>query len=80
MRCVHLNRAGEQCPDRALEAGQFCPYHSRIFEDEEAYHRLYSAESRSGSRYPLIYRIAAAVLLLGFALQAYQAIRSWLGV
>ena len=81
MRCVHLNRVGEQCRDQALEGSQLCPYHARILEDDDPDRRLEVLESRSErtSRFPLIYRIVAALLLLLFALQGYQTVLSWLG-
>ena len=81
MRCVHLNRVGEQCRDQALEGRQLCAYHARIFEDDDPETRreaLSGGESR-GSRFPLIYRIAAAILLVYFLLDAFSSIRSWLG-
>ena len=80
MRCVHLNRVGEQCRDQALEGRQLCAFHARIFEDDDPETRR---ENLSGgersSRFPLIYRLAAALLLLYFLLDAFSAIRSWLG-
>lgn len=71
MRCVHLNRQGEQCRDRALEGKDFCAYHYRILEGEEP---------EDTSRFPLIYRMAALALLLIFLFQAYQTLRAWLGM
>ena len=81
MRCVHLNRVGERCRDQALEGSQLCPYHARILEDDDPDRRLEVLESRSErtSRFPLIYRVVAALLLLLFALQGYQTVLSWLG-
>jgi hypothetical protein len=81
MRCVHLNRIGEQCRDQALEGGQLCPYHTRIFEDEDLDQRFEVVEGRRDrvSRYPLIYRLAAGALLLLFVMQIYQTVVSWLG-
>jgi hypothetical protein len=77
MRCVHLNRVGEQCRDQALEGREFCAYHARMLEDYDI--DSASSESRPASRFPLIYRVAAALLLLLFATQAYQTVLSWLG-
>ena len=79
MRCVHLNRAGEQCRDPALEDSQLCPYHARILEDHDPDGRLEVIEgSGRTSRFPLIYRLAAIALLLLFLLQGYQTVLSWL--
>ncbi len=81
MRCVHLNRVGEQCRDQALEGSHLCPYHARILEGDDPDQRFEALEARRErtSRFPLIYRLAAAALLLLFVLQAYQTILSWLG-
>lgn len=81
MRCVHLNRIGEQCRDQALEGKDFCPYHSRILEDDDPDRRLeaLSSSSERTSRFPLIYRLAALALLLILLVNAYQTLRSWLG-
>ena len=70
MRCVHLNRIGEQCRDQALEGKDFCAYHCRILEGEEPEEK---------SPFPLIYRLAALALLLIFLISAYQRVRTWLG-
>ena len=77
MRCVHLSRAGEQCRDQALEGRELCAYHARMLEDYDI--DSGSSERRPASRFPLIYRVAAALLLLLFAMQAYQTVLSWLG-
>ena len=77
MRCVHLNRVGEQCRDQALEGKEFCAYHARILEDYDPDSGV--RERKPASRFPLIYRVAAALLLLLFAMQAYQTVLSWLG-
>ena len=81
MRCVHLNRVGEQCRDQALEGRQLCPFHARILEDDDPDRRLESMAGRgeSTSRFPLIYRLAAVALLLIFLLDAFRTLRSWLG-
>ena len=81
MRCVHLNRVGEQCRDQALEGRQLCPFHARILEDEDPDVRLEagSGHREATSRFPLIYRLAALGLLLLFLFDAYRALRTWLG-
>ena len=81
MRCVHLNRVGDQCRDQALEGRQLCAFHSRILEDfdpEEA-SEVTSGRSESRSRFPMIYRLAALILLLLILLDTFGSIRSWLG-
>jgi len=72
---------GEQCRDQALEGRQLCPFHARILEDDDPEQRLDAGTgSREGtSRFPLIYRLAALVLLLIFLLDGYRVLRSWLG-
>ena len=81
MRCVHLNRVGEQCRDQALDGRQLCPYHARILEDDDPESRLEALSGRgeSRSRFPLIYRLAALALLLLFLLEGFGDVRSWLG-
>ncbi|MBI3933999.1 MAG: hypothetical protein HY316_04855 [Acidobacteria bacterium] len=81
MRCVHLNRVGDQCRDQALEGRQMCAFHSRILEDADPEEGMETASGRrqAGSRFPMIYRLAALVLLLIFLLDAFGSIRSWLG-
>jgi hypothetical protein len=81
MRCVHLNRVGEQCRDQALEGRQLCAYHARILEDDDPESRMeaISGGAEKSSRFPLIYRLAALTLLLIFLLDAFGTIRSWLG-
>jgi len=72
MRCVHLNRIGEQCRDQALEGRQFCAYHSRILEDYDPDRTMQtlSGKREGMSRFPLIYRLAALALLLLFLVNA----------
>ena len=81
MRCLHLNRVGEQCRDQALDGHQLCAFHSRILEDDDPEMRRESGSTGRGgvSRFPLIYRLAALALLLIFLLNAVGSIRSWLG-
>ena len=83
MRCVHLNRVGEQCRDQALEGRQLCAFHARILEDLEDDDLDSRQEAASGrreglSRFPLLYRLAALALLLIFLMDAFGALRSWL--
>ena len=80
MRCVHLNRVGEQCRDQALEGRQLCAFHARILEDDDLDSRQEAASGRRQglSRFPLIYRLAALTLLLIFVMEAFGALRSWL--
>ena len=81
MRCVHLNRVGEQCRDQALEGRQLCAYHARILEDDDPEERraALSGAGDHSSRFPLIYRLAALALLLIFLLDGFSALRTWLG-
>lgn len=81
MRCVHLNRVGDQCRDRSLEGGQLCAFHARILEDIDPEERMDAASGRSESRsrFPLIYRLAALILLLLILLDTFGSIGSWLG-
>jgi hypothetical protein len=69
VRCVRLNRIGEQCPDQALEGKKYCSYHSIILEDHDP-----DGAIDGVSRYPMIYRLAAVVLLLIFLYAAFQAL------
>ena len=70
MRCVYLNRRGEQCPAEAVDGNEFCADH-RPFLDAE--------ETEPKNARPLLYRLAALVLLLIFLFNAYQTVRAWLG-
>jgi len=84
MRCVHLNRVGEQCRDQALQGRQLCAFHARILEgleddDPDSREAVLSGKREGVSRFPLIYRLAAGALLFIFAFQAYQTLLSWLG-
>ncbi len=71
MRCVRLNRIGEQCPDQALAGKKYCPYHSRILEDHDPDHHL-DRTAGSLSRFPTVFRLAAIALLLIFLYAAFQ--------
>ncbi len=70
MRCVHLNRLGQQCSTEALPEDVFCAAHS---PDRE----LESPEP-DNSR-PAIYRVVAFLLLFIFLFNAYQILLGWLG-
>ena len=70
MRCLYLYRSGDQCPYRAMEGSDFCADHLPVPEPE-------MASSPSGR--PLLYRLAALILLLIFLMNAYQTLRQWLG-
>lgn len=80
MRCVHLNRVGDQCRDQALEGRQLCAFHSRILEDDDPEERMKASSGRreETSRFPMIYRLAALILLLILLLDTFGSIRSWL--
>ena len=82
MRCVHLNRVGEQCRDQALGGRQFCAYHARLLEDFESddasRDEVLAGKRERTARFPLIYRLAAAILLFIFLLDAVPMLRSWL--
>ena len=80
MRCVHLNRVGDQCRDQALEGRQLCAFHSRILEDDNPENRMAatSGQREGTSRFPMIYRLAALILLLILLLDTFGSIRSWL--
>ena len=69
MRCMYLDGSGRQCPAEALDGQEFCAPHTRILDPEWP---------DSGSRYPLLYRLAALALLLIFLFNAWQTLRSWL--
>ena len=75
MRCIHLNRVGEQCRDQAIQGSELCAYHAGILED-----RVLGADDTESSqrrpRFPLLYRIAAALLLLLFLIEIMQNLRS----
>jgi hypothetical protein len=81
VRCVHLNRVGDQCRDQALEGRQLCAFHARILEDDDPEMRREGVSGRREgiSRFPLIYRLAALALLLLFLLDGFRVLRSWLG-
>ncbi|MBI2819158.1 MAG: hypothetical protein HYX73_04195 [Acidobacteria bacterium] len=80
MRCVHLNRVGDQCRDQALEGRQLCAFHSRILEDDDPEGQMEATSGRreGTSRFPMIYRLAALILLLLILLDTFGSIRSWL--
>lgn len=80
MRCVHLNRVGDQCPDQALQGRQLCAFHSRMLEDydPEAAGEATSARTEHRSRFPMIYRLAALILLLILLMETFGSIRTWL--
>ena len=71
MRCMHLGRRGEQCPEQAMLGSNFCASHSPLLDAEVREDR---------KRFPFVYRLAAFVLLLIFVLQGYQTLRAWLGL
>ena len=84
MRCVHLNRVGEQCRDQALPGRQLCAFHARMLEDFDSddaglRDEVLAGKRERASRFPLIYRLAALVLLLIFLLDTFPMLRSWLG-
>jgi len=70
MRCVHLDRAGRQCPAEALEGDVFCVPHSPDRDPD-------LPESKTSP--PYHYRLVALLLLLIFLFNAYQTVREWLG-
>jgi hypothetical protein len=80
LRCVHLNRVGDQCPDQALEGRQLCAFHARLLEDydSDAAGEPAAAESERRSRFPVIYRLAALLLLLILLMQTFGSVRAWL--
>jgi hypothetical protein len=81
VRCVHINRVGDQCRDQALEGRQLCAFHARILEDIDPEERMDAASGRSESRsrFPMIYRLAALILLLLMLLDTFGSIRTWMG-
>lgn len=72
MRCVHINRIGEQCPDQALPRKRYCSFHSRILEDHDPDAGLDASNGSRASRFPWVYRLAAIALLLIFLYAAFQ--------
>jgi hypothetical protein len=80
MRCAHINRIGEQCRGQVVINSRFCAYHAGILEgrSSSALDEEDELPARRRSRFPLIYRIAAGLLLLMFLLEFAQNIRGWL--
>ena len=70
MHCIHLDKRGWQCPAEALEGSEFCAGHRPFFDAEE---------TEPNSSRPLLYRLAAFVLLLIFLFNTYQTVCAWLG-
>ncbi len=79
VRCVRLNRIGEQCRDQTLEGRRLCSYHSRILEDHDPDRRLEALAGSRISRFPVVYRLATIALLLIFLYAAFQTALRWLG-
>ena len=81
MRCVHLNRVGDQCQDQALNGRQLCAFHARMLEDYDPDGNVEAASAsrtESRSRFPMIYRLAALILLILLLFQTFGSIRTWL--
>jgi len=83
---VYLNRVGEQCRDQARLGSQLCAYHASILEGRDlADNRPLQTPASPGarttvpSRFPFIYRLAAALLLLIFIFNGFSMLRSWIG-
>jgi hypothetical protein len=79
MRCTQINRVGEQCRGQAVAGSELCAFHAGILEgrtssalDDDDVH-----QPRRQSRFPLIYRVAAGLLLLIFALEIARTVRGW---
>lgn len=79
MQCVHLNRVGEQCRGQAVAGSQLCAYHAGILEGRSSAALDGGRESGTARRprIPLVFRVAAGLLLLGFVLEFVQVIRGW---
>lgn len=83
MRCTQVNRVGEQCRGQAVAGSELCAFHAGILEgrssralDDDADFQQ-SGRPRRQSRFPLIYRIAAGLLVLAFLMQFAQIIKGW---
>jgi hypothetical protein len=79
MRCSQINRVGEQCRGQAVAGSGLCAFHAGILEDRSsgALDEDHADAPRPRSRFPLIYRIAAGLLLLIFLLEFGQLIKGW---
>lgn len=79
MQCTQINRVGEQCRGQAVAGSQLCAFHAGILQGRAAGGGDDTREYRTGrqSRFPLIYRIAAGLLLVIFILELAQLIRDW---
>lgn len=78
MRCEQIDRVGEQCQGQAVAGSRLCAFHAGILEGRTS-GGPEDDERGAGrrSRFPLIYRLAAGVLLLFFLLEILQLITSW---
>lgn len=76
---MQINRVGEQCRGQAVAGSQLCAFHAGILEGRSSGGLDGENLSRSGgqSRFPLIYRIAAGLLLLFMLMEVFQVIRDW---
>jgi len=70
VRCLHLDRAGRQCPTEALDGADFCEDHYIPVDLEPIGEPI---------RTPYIYQFAAALLLLIFLAEGYRMVRFWMG-
>lgn len=79
MRCVHLNRVGEQCRGQVVAGSNLCAFHAGILEGRSAsaWDERNDSTDRPKPLIPAIYRIAAALLLLIVFLEFAQTIRGW---
>jgi hypothetical protein len=76
---VHLNRLGDQCLDQALPDRQLCAFHARMLEDYDDETEGRSPErNETKSRFPIVYRLAALVVLLLILMETFGSIRTWL--
>ncbi|OFV98989.1 MAG: hypothetical protein A3F68_13420 [Acidobacteria bacterium RIFCSPLOWO2_12_FULL_54_10] len=69
MRCLELDSKGRQCPQEALPGKDFCADHHPIL-------RILTPEANPNR--PLIYRIAALVLLFIFLYNGYRILMQWM--
>ena len=77
MRCTHLNRVSEQCQGQTVAGSTLCAYHAGILEGRSASSLDEESDAPRGrrSRFPLIYRIAAALLALIFLLPFFETVK-----
>ena len=77
MRCTQVNRVGEQCRGQAVAGSQLCAFHAGILEGRSSGGLDGETQPGRQSRFPLIYRLAAGILLLLMLMEFFQVVRGW---